>query len=271
LTSQQSARGEQSQPEAEIAIIGMSGRFPGAPDVHQFWRNISSGVEAFTWFSDEELLANGEDPALIANPKYVRARPVLDDIRSFDAGFFGVSPREATLADPQQLMFTECVWEVLEAAGYATAEGRGEVGVFAGMNISTYLLTRPNAFALSVEIDGLMAGNDKDALATHVSYRLDLRGPAVTVQTFCSTSLVATHLACASLRRGECDIALAGGVSGSRTAPVICIWTATRPRRTGTCVPSTHRPRAACSATASRWSRSSGWTGRSPIGTPCWR
>jgi len=213
LTSQQSARSEDSQREAEIAIIGMSGRFPGASDVHQFWRNISTGVESFTQFSDEDLLAAGEDPKLFNNPKYVRSRPVLEDIRSFDAGFFGVSPREATLADPQQLLFTECVWEVLESAGYATPEARGEVGVFAGMNISTYLLTRPNAFALSVEIDGLMAGNDKDALATHVSYRLDLRGPSVTVQTFCSTSLVAVHLACASLRRGECDMALAGGVS----------------------------------------------------------
>ncbi len=107
----------------------------------------------------------------------------------------------------------ECVWETLEAAGYGTPEGRGEVGVFAGMNISTYLLTRPNAFRMGVEIDGLMVGNDKDALATNVSYRLDLRGPASRVQTFCSTSLVAVHLACASLRRGECDMALAGGVS----------------------------------------------------------
>jgi acyl transferase domain-containing protein len=200
-------------PEPEIAIIGMSGRFPGADDVEAFWQNISTGVESFTVFSDADLLAAGEDPALFNRPEYVRSRPVLRDIRGFDAAFFGVSPREATLADPQQLLFTECVWEALESSGYGTAEGRGDVGVFAGMNISTYLLTRPNAFQLSVEIDGLMAGNDKDALATNVSYRLDLRGPSVTVQTFCSTSLVAVHLACASLRRGECDIALAGGVS----------------------------------------------------------
>lgn len=202
-----------SPREPEIAIIGMSGRFPGADDVHAFWRNISSGVESFTQFSDEDLLLAGEDPRVFNQPNYVRSRPVLNDIRGFDASFFGVSPREATLADPQQLIFTECVWEVLEAAGYGTPHGRGEVGVFAGMNISTYLLTRPNAFQLSVEIDGLMAGNDKDALATNVSYRLDLRGPSVTVQTFCSTSLVAVHLACASLRRDECDMALAGGVS----------------------------------------------------------
>ncbi|HEX8078656.1 MAG TPA: SDR family NAD(P)-dependent oxidoreductase [Jatrophihabitans sp.] len=202
-----------SPREPEIAIIGMSGRFPGADDVHDFWRNISNGVESFTQFTDEDLLLAGEDPKVFNNPDYVRSRPILNDIRGFDASFFGVSPREATLADPQQLIFTECVWEALEASGYGTPEGRGTVGVFAGMNISTYLLTRPNAFQLSVEIDGLMAGNDKDALATNVSYRLDLRGPSLTVQTFCSTSLVAVHLACASLRREECDVALAGGVS----------------------------------------------------------
>ncbi|MGX6606775.1 SDR family NAD(P)-dependent oxidoreductase [Micromonosporaceae bacterium Da 78-11] len=211
---QQQARSAAKGPVGpEIAIIGMSGRFPGADDVDAFWRNISTGVESFTVFSDEELISAGEDPAVFNQPSYVRSRPVLNDIRGFDAGFFGLSPREATLADPQQLLFVECVWETLEAAGYATALDRGTVGVFAGMNISTYLLTRPNAFQMGVEIDGLMVGNDKDALATNVSYRLDLRGPSVAVQTFCSTSLVAVHMACASLRNDECDIALAGGVS----------------------------------------------------------
>jgi acyl transferase domain-containing protein/NAD(P)-dependent dehydrogenase (short-subunit alcohol dehydrogenase family) len=199
--------------EPEIAIIGMAGRFPGADDVDTFWRNISTGVESFTRFTDEELLAAGEDPAEFQDPNYVRLRPILKDIRGWDAAFFGSSPREAMLADPQQRIFAECAWEVLESAGYGVPEGRGVVGVFAGMNISTYLLTRPNAFRMGVEVAGLMVGNDKDALATAVSYRLDLRGPAVAVQTFCSTSLVSIHLACASVRRGECDIAIAGGVS----------------------------------------------------------
>lgn len=205
----------QDDPAAgpEIAIIGMSGRFPQANDVEAFWRNISAGVECFARFDDEELILAGEDPKVIAQPNYVRCRAVLDDIRGADAGFFGISPREATLADPQLLIFSEVVWEVLEAAGYATPEDRGTVGVFAGMNVSSYLLTRPNAFRMGISIDGLMLTNDKDALATNVAYRLDLRGPAVSVQTFCSTSLVALHLACASVRRGECDIALAGGVS----------------------------------------------------------
>ena len=207
--------GDTGAPAAgpEIAIIGMSGRWPQADDAEAFWRNIASGVECFALFSDEELLLAGEDPTVINQPNYVRRRPVLNDIRGADAGFFGISPREATLADPQQLIFSEVVWEVLEAAGYAVPGDRGTVGVFAGMNISTYLLTRPNAFRMGISTDGLMVGNDKDALCTNVAYRLDLRGPAVSVQTFCSTSLVSVHLACASVRRGECDMALAGGVS----------------------------------------------------------
>ncbi len=196
-----------------VAIIGMSGRFPRAENVEEFWRNIATGVECFTRFDDAELIAAGADPNAIKQPNYVRCRPVLTNIREADAGFFGISPREATLADPQQLIFPEVVWEVLESAGYATPDDRGTVGVFAGMNISSYLLTRPNAFRVGVSISQLMVGNDKDALATNVAYRLDLRGPAVSVQTFCSTSLTAVHLACASLRRGECDMAVAGGVS----------------------------------------------------------
>lgn len=196
-----------------IAVIGMSGRFPWADDVEAYWRNILAGRECFTEFGDEELLAQGEDPHVIHHPDYIRHRPVLNDIRGADAGFFGISPREALLADPQQLIFSEVTWEVLESAGYATPGDRGTVGVFAGMNISSYLLTRPNAFRMGISADGLMVGNDKDALATNVAYRLDLRGPSVSVQTFCSTSLVAFHLACASVRRGECDMALAGGVS----------------------------------------------------------
>ncbi|GAA3836620.1 hypothetical protein GCM10022226_68230 [Sphaerisporangium flaviroseum] len=199
--------------ESDIAIIGMAGRFPGADDVDGFWRNISTGVESFTRFSDEELTAAGVDPATFQQPNYVRSRPILEDIRGFDAGFFGYNPREATLTDPQQRLFLECVWEVLEAAGYAASEDRGHVGVFAGMNISGYLLTRLRAFEMGIDPSALMIGNDKDSLATNVSFRLDLSGPSVTVQTFCSTSLVAVHLATESLRRGECDMALAGGVS----------------------------------------------------------
>ena len=211
----QHSHGDREHPvrESDIAIIGMSGRFPGADDVEEFWRNISTGVESFAQFSDEELTLAGVDQKDFRRPDYVRTRPILNNVRGFDAVFFGSSPREATLADPQQRIFAECVWEALELAGYATPDDRGTVGVFAGMNFSTYLMTRSNALRMGVEIDGLMIGNDKDALATSVAYRLDLRGPAVAVQTFCSTSMVAVHLASESLRRGECDIAIAGGVS----------------------------------------------------------
>ncbi|GAA2696465.1 type I polyketide synthase [Nonomuraea recticatena] len=202
-----------SPGDNDIAIIGMAGRFPGATDIGTFWRNISTGVESFTRFSDEDLTGAGVDPATFQQPNYVRSRPILDDIRGFDAGFFGYNPREATLADPQQRIFLECVWEALESAGYAAPQGRGSVGVFAGMNISGYLLTRLRAFEMGIDTSALMIGNDKDSLATNVSFRLDLNGPSVSVQTFCSTSLVAVHLASESLRRGECDMALAGGVS----------------------------------------------------------
>lgn len=200
--------------DRQIAIIGMSGRFPGANDVDQLWANISTGAESFATFTDEELLAAGVDEAELADPNYVRSRPVLEDVKSFDATFFGMSPRDAVLADPQQRLFTECTWEALEMAGYGRSDDRGEVGVFAGTNYSMYLFTRPRAMRRSgADPDTMMAGNDKDSLATTVSYRLDLRGPSLAVQTFCSTSLVSVHLAAAALRRGECDLAIAGGVS----------------------------------------------------------
>ncbi|WP_066370469.1 type I polyketide synthase [Herbidospora mongoliensis] len=213
--NQQHPPGDSQYPadESDIAIIGMAGRFPGANDVETFWRNISTGVESFTRFSDEELIEAGVPAATFSKPNYVRSRPILDEIRGFDAAFFGYNPREATLADPQQRLFLECVWEVLESAGYGSPESRGSVGVFAGMNISGYLLTRLQAFAMGIDTSALMIGNDKDSLATNVSFRLDLSGPSVTVQTFCSTSLVAVHLASEALRRDECDMALAGGVS----------------------------------------------------------
>jgi acyl transferase domain-containing protein len=199
----------------DVAIIGVSGRFPGAADVAAFWHNLNEGVESVTRFSTEELLAAGEDPRLVDDPGYVQARPVLDQVFEFDAGFFGYSRREAALADPQQRIFLECAWEALEQAGYVVPGQRGRVGVFGGTNISTYLLgiyQQLRADPSVSEYDAII-GNDKDALTTTVSYKLDLTGPSVSVQTFCSTSLVAVHLACQSLRRKECEMALAGGVS----------------------------------------------------------
>ncbi|MFT2016600.1 SDR family NAD(P)-dependent oxidoreductase [Streptomyces sp. 796.1] len=196
-----------------IAVVGLAGRFPGAADIAAFWENLSNGVESVSRFTPEELLASGVAPELVHDPNYVPARPVLDDIRTFDAGFFGYSPREASTTDPQHRLFLECAWEALEHGGYGTAAGRGRVGVFAGSNLSTYLMLQAASLADAGEADlySTVIGNDKDSLATGVSYKLGLTGPSLSVQTFCSTALVATHLACQSLRHGECEMALAGG------------------------------------------------------------
>ncbi|HEY7595569.1 MAG TPA: SDR family NAD(P)-dependent oxidoreductase, partial [Actinophytocola sp.] len=207
-------RTEADVDETLIAVVGMAGRFPGASDVDTFWSNLRDGVESISFFSEEELLAAGVSKEELSGPTYVPARPVLAEVGGFDAAFFGLSPRMAALTDPQQRMFLEVCWEALEQAGYVVPEGRGRVGVFGGANISTYLLRNPevltNADYSTYEV---IMGNDKDALTTTVSYLLDLYGPSVAVQTFCSTSLVATHMAVQSLRAGECEMALAGGVS----------------------------------------------------------
>ncbi|HEV2852358.1 MAG TPA: non-ribosomal peptide synthase/polyketide synthase [Thermoanaerobaculia bacterium] len=201
-----------SQDGSRIAIIGMAGRFPGAPDVERYWRNLCSGVEAISLFTPEELEAEGVAPALLRDPRYVRASGVLDGADLFDADFFGLNPREAEMTDPQHRVFLECAWEALESAGYAPGNEAGSVGVYAGASFSTYLGHLAARGALLGQGNPLM-GNDKDFLATRVSYKLNLRGPSLTVQTACSTSLVAVHLACQALLAGECDMALAGGVS----------------------------------------------------------
>ncbi|HYH46732.1 MAG TPA: type I polyketide synthase, partial [Thermoanaerobaculia bacterium] len=199
---------------AEIAIVGISCRFPLVTDLEQYWRLLRDGVEALTHFSDEELAAAGVAPETLANPAYVKVGSVLEGIDGFDAGLFGYSPREAEILDPQQRFFLECAWESLEHAGYDSQRYRGRIGVFAGSNLSTYLfnlLSNPELQG-SVSLLQMVLGNEKDSLTTTASYKLNLRGPSLAVQTFCSTSLVAVHLACRSLQGGESDLALAGGV-----------------------------------------------------------
>src|ERR1051325_8176834 len=197
-----------------IAIIGMAGRFPGARNVEQFWLNLRDGVESISFFTDQELLAAGVDPALLAHPNYVKAGGVLEDIEYFDAGFFGFNPREAEITDPQQRLFLECAWEAMENAGYDTERYEGAIGVYAGVGMNSYLLNLYTNRELmsSVGTVQVAVGNDKDHLPTRVSYKLNLKGPSITVQTACSTSLVAVHLACQSLLSYQCDMALAGGV-----------------------------------------------------------
>ena len=200
----------------EIAIIGMAGRFPGARSVDQFWQNLRDGVESISFFSDEELEAAGVERSALSDPNYVKAGAVLDDLELFDASFFGFNPREAEIMDPQHRFFLECAWEALEAAGYDSETYPGRIGVYAGCSMSTYLLHNLYANRDLVESVGAfqtIIENDKDHLPTWLSYKLNLKGPSVNVQTACSTSLVAVHLACQSLLNHECDMALAGGVS----------------------------------------------------------
>ena len=201
---------------AEIAVIGMAGRFPGAPGVDALWENLKAGTESISRFTPDELRAAGVDDETLADPAYVPAAGWLADAAHFDAGFFGLTPREAQTTDPQQRVFLEVAWEAMEHAGYGPGTYDGPVGVYAGMSPSSYLLFNllpyRELLAGGAGFD-LMVGNDKDYLPTRVSYRLGLRGPSVCVQTACSTSLVAVHLACRALLGGECDAALAGGVS----------------------------------------------------------
>jgi acyl transferase domain-containing protein/thioesterase domain-containing protein len=209
-------RQEMTKPSA-IAIVGMAGRFPGACNVSEFWRNLRDGVESIRSCSNAELLAAGVTREELASPDYVKRASVLDDVSMFDASFFGLSPRDASIMDPQHRHFLECAWEALEDAGHPPQRFDGTIGVFAGSGMNTYLIHNLLANRHLVESTGLFqlkqTGNDKDVLATRVSYQFDLRGPSINVQTACSTSLVAVHLACQSLLNHECDLALAGGVT----------------------------------------------------------
>ncbi|HEY6322280.1 MAG TPA: type I polyketide synthase, partial [Thermoanaerobaculia bacterium] len=201
-----------------VAVIGLACRFPGASTPERFWQNLAAGVESISTFSTAELAASGIGPELSGQPGYVRARATLEGAELFDAHFFGISPREAAHTDPQQRLFLECAWEALENAGCDPTRSAGPVGVFAGVGPSTYLLSHLLSnpeFAAAADALELRLGNDRDFLATLVSYRLNLQGPSVAVSTACSTSLVAVHLACQSLLDRECQIALAGGAAVS--------------------------------------------------------
>jgi phthiocerol/phenolphthiocerol synthesis type-I polyketide synthase E len=201
------------QNNFDIAIIGMSGRFPGAKSIDEFWQNLCAGIESVTFFSDEELRESGIDPAALSDPSYVKASAILDGPELFDASFFGYSPREAEIMDPQHRLFLECAWEAMENAGYDADRYDGPIGVYAGTSRNTYLLHNgPLADYAASDLSAII-GSDKDFLTMRVSYKLNLTGPSVTIQTACSTSLVAIHMACQSLLNEECDMALAGGVS----------------------------------------------------------
>lgn len=205
----------ETDDSCDVAIIGMAGRFPGSPDVAALWRTVSERQERISFFSDDELEIS-LSPEDLANPYFVKAKGVLDDVEMFDAAFFNISARMAEWMDPQQRVFLECVWAAIEDAGYDVSTYQGLIAVYAGASANTYMLSRlPRLSEPGTALDTfqLIVLNDKDHLATRAAYKLNLRGEAVTLQTTCSTSLVAVHFACQSLLSGQCDMALAGGVS----------------------------------------------------------
>ncbi|MBT5903917.1 MAG: SDR family NAD(P)-dependent oxidoreductase [Opitutaceae bacterium] len=205
-------------PTKHIAIVGMQLRYPGATTRAEFWQNLCNGIESISFFDEEEMAAAGFPPELIANANFVRANPHVGDTAQFDPAFFGFTPHEAEVMDPQIRLMLECSWQALEDAGYDAERFAGRIGVFMGANLSNYFMAN-----LMPQIDELTAGqggisaltlfNDRDSLATIVSYKLNLKGPSVTVQTYCSTSLVSVHLGCQSILGGDCEMVLAGGVS----------------------------------------------------------
>ena len=206
----------------DIAIIGMAGRFPGARNIDQFWQNLENGRESISFFTEDELLAEGVDPKLLRNPNYVKARSLIEDIELFDSDFFGINPKEAESMDPQHRIFLETAWDALENAGYDADRYKGAIGVYAGAFFNTYLLNNLCSAPGSIgdflgfsKVGGFQAflGNDKDHLSTRVAYKMNLKGPAITMQSACSTSLVSICQAVANLLSYQCDIALAGGIT----------------------------------------------------------
>ncbi|WP_307852184.1 SDR family NAD(P)-dependent oxidoreductase [Streptomyces sp. b94] len=202
--------------ETDVAIIGMAGRLPGADDLDSFWRLLSEGREGITRFSREELAAAGVPTRLLDDPDYVPAHGIIPDVDLFDTGYFEFTPAEAAITDPQHRILLTAGHTALEHAGYDPARYDGLISVYAGAAINTYLQQQvlPHVDQTTTSRHfAVMVGNDKDFLATRLSYKLDLKGPSYAVQTACSTSLVALHLACQGLVNGECDMALAGGVT----------------------------------------------------------
>ena len=203
-------------PVDAFAVIGMAGRFPKSACLEELWANLRDGVECISFFSEAELESAGAGRAALQHPDSVKAHGMIEGVELFDAGFFDFTPREAELLDPQKRLFLETAWEALEHAGYDPGRPPGPVGVYAGVSSSTYLfsnlLANP-ALVASAGLDQIALGSEKDFLTTLVSYKLNLQGPSIDVQTACSTSLAAVHLACQSLLGYQCDMALAGGVS----------------------------------------------------------
>ena len=197
----------------DIAIVGMSVNLPGAAGVDAYWANLRDGAESIRRLSKQELLEAGESPENIARKNYVPAAAVLDGFETFDPDFFGFSPKDAAILDPQHRKFLEVAWEAMEQAGHPPETIPGDIGVYAGCGMGSYFYFNICSNPDLVDDVGMFllrhTGNDKDFLSTRVSHVFDLKGPSINLQTACSTSLVAIHYACAALRAGEVDMALA--------------------------------------------------------------
>ena len=223
LPDEREAEGAEVMDEheaSEVAIIGMAGRFPGAKNLEEFWRNLKHGVESVTFFTEEELRAEGMETEEFADPNYVPAKAVLEDVEFFDASFFDYNPREAEMLDPQHRVLLECAVEAFEDAGYDPEKFPGRISVYAGVSAGSYLTVNLASRADLIERVGAYQvdiGNHGEFVPVTISFKLNLKGPSINVQTACSTSLVAVHAACQSLLNGESDMALAGG--GSITFP----------------------------------------------------
>ena len=207
---------EENEHVNAIAIIGMAGRFPQAQNIDEFWNNLRGGIECIAYYANEDLTAAGISAEALKHPDYVKAKGEVDNVDMFDASFFGINPREAEVTDPQHRMLLECAWEAMEHAGYDSSKYTGSIGVFAGKSMDYYLLLNVYPrIKREISAGSLQAaiGNDKDSLTTTISYRLNLTGPAITVQTSSSTSLVSVCVACQSLLTYQCDVALAGGIT----------------------------------------------------------
>jgi acyl transferase domain-containing protein len=206
---------ETGETGLEIAVIGMAGRFPGARNIEEFWENLKIGIESISFFSEKELEEAGVPPGLLQNPNYIKALPQVEDIECFDADFFDYTPKEAEIMDPQMRVFHECAYHALEDAGCDPYSYDKLIGCYAGASVNFYWQWK-SFLKEELNMAGLFEARqlfDKEYLCTRVAHKLNLRGPAINMQTACSTSLAAIHMACQGLLSGECDLALAGGVS----------------------------------------------------------
>jgi phthiocerol/phenolphthiocerol synthesis type-I polyketide synthase E len=211
---QQHDNQDQLPEELAVAVIGMSGVFPGASDVKAFWQNLASGTESITTFEKQQLLDKGVDSDLLDNASYVKAASFIEDVEWFDADFFDMTPREAEITDPQHRVLLECAHEALENAGYVGENYDGAIAVYAGVGLNTYLLSNimPNTQLLqSMGMHQLLLGNDKCYATSRIAYKLNLKGACISLDTACSSSLVSIITAYKSLIAYDCDMALAGG------------------------------------------------------------